>query len=93
MNIGQLCKFYSSLNIIWVKISSRMRWAGHVECMGENRNVYRVLVVGRYKWKRKFGRPKCKWDLEFWLWGGINERENLEDLSVNGIWSFGCEEV
>jgi len=26
------------------------------------------------------------------LWGGINERENLEDLSVNGSWNFGCGE-
>jgi len=24
--------------------SRRMRWAGHVACMGERRDVYRVLV-------------------------------------------------
>jgi hypothetical protein len=24
--------------------SRRMRWAGHVACMGEGRNVYKVLV-------------------------------------------------
>jgi hypothetical protein len=31
-------------NIIWVIKSRRMRWAGHVACMGETRDAYRVLV-------------------------------------------------
>jgi len=33
--------------------SRRMRWAGHVARMGENRGVYRLLVgklEGRYYW-------------------------------------------
>ena len=30
-------------NIVWV-IKPRMRWAGHVVHMGEERGVYRVLV-------------------------------------------------
>jgi hypothetical protein len=25
-------------------IKRRMRWAGHVACMGEMRNVYKILV-------------------------------------------------
>jgi hypothetical protein len=52
---------YSSLNIVRVIKSKRMRWAGHVACMGEGRGVYRVLV-GRPKGKRPLGRPKCKWE-------------------------------
>jgi hypothetical protein len=35
----------SSPNIIRQIKSRRMRWAGHVACMGEERNVYRVLMV------------------------------------------------
>jgi len=46
---------YSSLNIILV-IKSRMRWAGHVACIGEKRGIYRVLV-GKPKGKRPLGRP------------------------------------
>jgi hypothetical protein len=35
---------YSSPNIVWVIKSRRMRWAGHVARMGEERGVYKVLV-------------------------------------------------
>jgi hypothetical protein len=36
--------------------SRRMRWAGHVARMGEERKVYKVLV-GKPK-----GRPRRKWE-------------------------------
>jgi hypothetical protein len=42
---------YSSPNIVRVIKSRRMRWEGHVACMGEGRGVYRVLV-GRPEGKR-----------------------------------------
>jgi hypothetical protein len=35
---------YPSPNIVRVIKSRRMRWAGHVARMGEERGVYRVLV-------------------------------------------------
>jgi hypothetical protein len=35
---------YSSSNIIRKIKSRRMRWAGHVAHMGEDRNVYKVLM-------------------------------------------------
>jgi len=35
---------YSSPNIVRVIKSRRMRWAGHVARMGEERGAYRVLV-------------------------------------------------
>jgi hypothetical protein len=41
---GELHNLYSSPDIIRQIKSRRMRWAGHVACMGEGRNVYRVLV-------------------------------------------------
>jgi hypothetical protein len=41
---GELHKLYSSPDIIRQIKSRRMRWAGHVACMGEGANVNRVLV-------------------------------------------------
>jgi hypothetical protein len=41
--------------------SRRMRWAGHVERMGERRGVYRVLV-GKPEGKRPLGRPRRRWE-------------------------------
>jgi hypothetical protein len=35
---------YSSLNVVRVIKSRRMRWAGHAACMGEAIGVYNVLV-------------------------------------------------
>jgi len=37
--------------------NARMRWAGHVARMGEERVVYRVLV-GKPEGKRPLGRPR-----------------------------------
>jgi hypothetical protein len=47
---------YSSPNIVGV-IKSRMRWAEHVESIGEKRGVYRVLV-GKPEGKRPFGKSR-----------------------------------
>ena len=52
--------FYSSPNIVRVIKSRRMRWAGHVAHMGEERRVYRVLV-GKPEGKRPLGRPRRRW--------------------------------
>jgi len=51
---------YSSLNIVRVIKSRRMRWAGHVARMGEGRGVCRVLV-GKPEGKRPMGRPRRRW--------------------------------
>jgi len=40
----------------------RMRWAGHIACMGERRGVYRVLV-GKPEGNRPLGRPRCRWGI------------------------------
>jgi len=43
----ELNDLYSSPNIVRVIKSRRMRWAGYVARMGEERGVYRVLVGKR----------------------------------------------
>ena len=56
----ELNGLYSSPSIVRVIKSRRMRWAGHVACMGEERGAYRVLV-GKLEGKRPLGRPRRKW--------------------------------
>ena len=51
---------YSSPNVVRVIKSRRMRWAGHVARMGEERGAYRVLV-GKTDGKRPLGRPRRRW--------------------------------
>ena len=51
---------YSSPNIVRVIKSRRMRWAGHVERMGEERGVYRVLL-GKPEGRSPLGRPRRRW--------------------------------
>jgi len=56
----ELHDLYSSPNIVRVIKSRRMRWAGHVALMGEERVVYRVLV-GKPEGRRPLGRPRLRW--------------------------------
>jgi hypothetical protein len=54
----------SSPSIIRQIKSRRMRWAGDVACMGEERNVYRILM-GKPEGKRPHERPRHRrmgWD-------------------------------
>jgi hypothetical protein len=56
----ELYNLYSSPDIIRQVKSRPMRWAGHVARMGEERNVYKVLV-GKPEGKRPLGRPSRRW--------------------------------
>ena len=56
----ELNDLYSPHNIVRVIKSRRMRRAGHVARMGEERGVYRVLV-GKPEEKRPLGRPRRRW--------------------------------
>jgi hypothetical protein len=71
----ELNDLYSSPNIVWVITLRRLRWAGHVAWMGEERGVYRDLV-GKSKGNRQLGKPRCRWE------GNI--RMDLQDV---GVWS------
>ena len=57
----ELNDLYCSPSIVRVIKSRRMKWAGHVACMGERRGAYRVLVV-EPEGKRPLGRPRHKWE-------------------------------
>jgi hypothetical protein len=57
----ELNDLYSSPNIIRVIKSRRMKWAGHVACLGEKRGAYRILV-GRPEGRRPLGGPRRRWE-------------------------------
>ena len=69
----ELRDLYSLPNIVRVVKSRRMRWAGHVVCMGEGRGVHRVLV-GKPEGKRPLGKPRRRWEdnikMDLWEVGG-----------------------
>ena len=67
---------YSSTNIIQVKKSRSLRWAGHVARMGARRVAYRVLV-GKPEGKIPLGIPKCRWE--------DNVKVNLKEVGGGGI--------
>jgi hypothetical protein len=52
----ELQNFYSSLSIIRIIKSRRIRWAGQVARMEDDRNVCRILV-GNPQGTRPLGRP------------------------------------
>jgi len=56
----ELNDLYSSPSIVRVIKWRRMRWAGHMARLGEEREVYRVLV-GKPERRRPLGRPRRRW--------------------------------
>jgi hypothetical protein len=68
---------YYSPSIIRIIKSRRMRWVGHLACVGEKRNEFRILV-GNPEGKRPLGRPRRRWvdnikmDLREIGWGGMD---------------------
>jgi len=57
----ELNDLYSLPNTAGVVKSRRMKWAGHVARMGEDRGVHRVLL-GKPEGKRPLGRPRRRWE-------------------------------
>jgi hypothetical protein len=56
--------------------SRRMMWMGHVARMGEERNVYKILV-GKPEGKRPLGRPRRRWE------DGI--RMDFREIGLRGV--------
>jgi hypothetical protein len=80
----ELHTLYCSPSIIRMIKSRRMRWAGHVTRMGENRNVYRDLV-GTPEGKMRLGRPRRRWEDNIKIdvreigWGGMDWIDLAQD--------------
>ena len=68
--VEELNDLYCSPNIVRVIKLRRMRWAGHLARMDEERGVYRVLL-GKPEGKSPLGRPRCRWvdNIRMDLWG------------------------
>ena len=81
----ELNYLYSSPNIVRVIKLRRMRWDGHVACMGEEGGVYRVLVgksEGKNHWEDLgvdgwiiLGWISRRWDVGIWTGLGLPRLE------------------
>ena len=60
MHNKEINDLYCSPNTVRVIKSRRMRWAGHVARMGEEKEAYRVLM-GKPEGNRPLGRPRRRW--------------------------------
>jgi hypothetical protein len=60
MHNEELHGLHSSPYIIRAIKSRRMRWVGHVACMGEVRNVY--MLVRKPEGRRPLGTLRCRWE-------------------------------
>ena len=94
----ELNHFSSSPNIVRVIKLRRLRWAGHVARMGEDRRVYRFLV-GKPEGKNPMGRPRRRWldnirtDLEevgcgYMDWIGLAQDRDRWRTLVSAVMSF-----
>jgi hypothetical protein len=72
----ELHNLYASPNIIRGTKSRRVRWVGHVACMGGMRNAYKILVR-KSEEKRPFGRTRCRWK--------DNIRMDLREIGWKGL--------
>ena len=52
---------YRSFNIVRVIKSRRLRWAGHVARMEEDKSAFKILTDKRTG-KRPLGRPSRRWE-------------------------------
>jgi hypothetical protein len=72
----ELHNLYYSPSIIKMIKSRKIRWAGHVARIGENRNAYRIFV-GMPEGKRPLGRPRRRW--------ADNIKMNLRKIGWDGL--------
>jgi hypothetical protein len=80
----ELNDLYSSTNIIRMIKSRRVRWAGDLARMGEDRYTYRIFA-GKPEGKRPPRRPRRRWDdniktdLREMGWGSMDWNNMAQD--------------
>jgi len=94
----KLNDLYPSPNIVRVIKSRRMRWAGHVARMGEERGCIGFLV-GKPEGRRPLGRPRRRWvdirmDLQkvgcgYTDWIGLAEDRDRWRTFVSAVMNHG----
>jgi hypothetical protein len=72
----ELHDLYFSPIIVWVIKLRRVKWAGYVVHMVEERGMYRVFV-GKLEGKRPLGRPRHRWE--------DNTRMDLQEVGCGGM--------
>ena len=81
----------------------KLRWAGHVARMGEERGAYRVLV-GKPEGKRPLGRPRRRWvdnirmDIQevgcgYVDWIGLAQDRDRWRTLVSAVMNFGFHKM
>jgi hypothetical protein len=76
MHIEELHNLYSSPDIIRQVKSRKMRWAGHVARMGEDRKMHKVLA-GKPEGKRPLEKPRRRWENEI--------KMDLREIGLGGV--------
>jgi hypothetical protein len=95
----ELNDLYCSSNIVRLIKSRRMRWAGHVARMGEEKRMCRVLV-GKPEGRRLLGRPRRRWvdnirmDLQevgcgYMDWIGLAQHRDRWRTLVSAVMNLG----
>jgi hypothetical protein len=83
--VEELHILYSYPNIIMHIKSRRMRWAGHVAGMGEERRGMYRFLMGKPEGKRPLGSPMRRWedgikmDLREIGWGSVDWIQLAQD--------------
>jgi hypothetical protein len=78
--------FYPFPSIIRMIRSRRMRWPGHVAHIGEKRNAYSRILVGKSEGKRPLSIPRHRWVVNIKMhvreieWGGMDWINLAQDM-------------
>jgi len=60
--------------------SRRLKWVGHIACMGERRGAYRIFV-GKLEGKRLLKRPRHRLE--------DNSKMDLQEMGLRGMDGIG----
>ena len=81
----ELHSLYRSPNIVRVIKSRRLRWAGNVARMEEDRSAFKILT-GKPTGKRPLGRPRRRWEDNIRMKIGINAGNWVDSGQDRNCW-------